>query len=124
MKEILLREIRPFATVSLMIFIMIALTLFTNDKLEFIVWIATGYLMGIIWYLLVIYKTLRSSNTTKVREGQKEMVTGMVLRLLLLGVLLTVAIQISFDAFICVFVGFMVIYLVVLLLLMKVSYKQ
>ena len=68
-------------------------------------------------------RLMRSSGMT-VEQAKRQMVVGMVLRILILAAVLAGAIQISFDMFIVVFGSFALVYLLVFVLLLVTSYND
>lgn len=123
MKEILLTQTRKLFKALAACTAIILLSLFQAGKLYLIGGVIAGYLMGIAWYGLILAKLTRSSGMT-VEQAKRQMVSGMILRFVLLLAVLGTAIQISAELFFTVAFCFGLVYVIGLVLLMFASYQQ
>ena len=123
MKEILLTQSRTFIKLLVAFTAIIVISLVQAGQLYLIGGVVAGYLTGLAWYGLMLGRLMRSSGMT-VEQAKRQMVVGMVLRILILAAVLAGAIQISFDMFIVVFGSCALVYLLVFVLLLVTSYND
>ena len=123
MKETILTYTRKLLKVLGACTAIIALSLLEAGRLYLIGGIIAGYITGFVWYGVMLRRLRQSAEMTEI-AAKKTMVSGVILRLLLMGAVFWAAMQAGIDYFIAVTGGFALVYLLGMIMLIRSNFKK
>ena len=123
MKETILTYTRKLLKVLGACTAIIALSLLEAGRLYLIGGIIAGYITGFVWYGVMLRRLWQSAEMTEI-AAKKTMVSGVILRLLLMGVVFWAAMQAGIDYFIAVTGGFALVYLLGMIMLIRSNFSN
>ena len=123
MKETILTYTRKLLKVLGACTAIIALSLLEAGRLYLIGGIIAGYITGFVWYGVMLRRLWQSAEMTEI-AAKKTMVSGVILRLLLMGAGFWAAMQAGIDYFIAVTGGFALVYLLGMIMLIRSNFSN
>ena len=123
MKETILTYTRKLLKVLGACTAIIALSLLEAGRLYLIGGIIAGYITGFVWYRVMLRRLWQSAEMTEI-AAKKTMVSGVILRLLLMGAVFWAAMQAGIDYFIAVTGGFALVYLLGMIMLIRSNFSN
>ena len=123
MREVILTNIIKMLKILGVLTAMVAVSLSVYQQMVLLCGLAAGYLMGFVWYGVMLGRLWRSSDMT-VPQAKSTMAMGLILRLVLLLAVFGTAIQISVEQFAAVVAGFAIVYVLGMVLLIQNNYSR
>lgn len=123
MREVILTNIIKMLKILGVLTAMVAVSLSVYQQIVLLCGLAAGYLMGFVWYGVMLGRLWRSSDMT-VPQAKSTMAMGLILRLVLLLAVFGTAIQISVEQFAAVVAGFAIVYVLGMVLLIQNNYSR
>lgn len=123
MREVILTNIIKMLKILGVLTAMVAVSLSVYQQMVLLCGLAAGYLMGFVWYGVMLGRLWRSSDMT-VAQAKSTMAMGLILRLVLLLAVFGTAIQISVEQFAAVVTGFAIVYVLGMVLLIQNNYSR
>lgn len=123
MREVILTNIIKMLKILGVLTAMVAVSLSVYQQMVLLCGLAAVYLMGFVWYGVMLGRLWRSSDMT-VAQAKSTMAMGLILRLVLLLAVFGTAIQISVEQFAAVVAGFAIVYVLGMVLLIQNNYSR
>lgn len=123
LKEALGELKKPFARLICAFTVMLCLSLLASGGGHLIGALFIGYLAGGAYLWTLVFRTFRSAGLGQA-GAKREMLVGLVLRLLTLALIFGVAASIGTQVFAVTVLGFLTVYLTALVLMIGHNYKK